>query len=82
MTNRIMSTGVLALIGLAAATAGAQSFRVQCPTSTITHPTAANNNAEPAYTGPTTSSLGAQGFQVPASANCEWSDQVHADLWW
>jgi FtsP/CotA-like multicopper oxidase with cupredoxin domain len=30
----------------------AQSFRVQCPTSTITHPNAANNNAEPAYSGP------------------------------
>ncbi|MBV8741703.1 MAG: multicopper oxidase domain-containing protein [Sinobacteraceae bacterium] len=33
--------------------AAAQSFRVQCPTSTLTHPNAANNNAEPAYTGPT-----------------------------
>ena len=32
--------------------AGAQSFRVQCPTATITHPNAANNNSEPAYTGP------------------------------
>ena len=31
--------------------AQAQSFRVQCPTSTITHPTAANNNSEPAYNG-------------------------------
>jgi FtsP/CotA-like multicopper oxidase with cupredoxin domain len=30
--------------------ASAQSFRVQCPTTTITHPTAAN--LEPAYTGP------------------------------
>src|SRR6202007_1938622 len=30
-----------------------QSFRVQCPTSTITHPNAAQNNSEPAYTGPT-----------------------------
>ena len=40
----------LALITLPAA---AQSFRVQCPTSTITHPTAANNNSEPAYVGPT-----------------------------
>src|SRR5438552_17714372 len=33
--------------------ANAQSFRVQCPTSTITHPNAANNNSEPAYTAPT-----------------------------
>src|SRR6266853_5582188 len=41
------------LLALMALPAGAQSFRVQCPTSTITHPTAANNNAEPAYTAPT-----------------------------
>ena len=33
--------------------AKAQSFRVQCPTSTITHPIAAKNNSEPAYNGPT-----------------------------
>ena len=33
--------------------AAAQSFRVQCPTSTITHPVAANNNTEPSYDGPT-----------------------------
>jgi hypothetical protein len=31
----------------------AQSFRVQCPTSTITHPNATNNNSEPTYTAPT-----------------------------
>src|SRR5437660_327882 len=41
------------LVYLATAVASAQSFRVQCPTSTLTHPTAANNNAEPAYVGPT-----------------------------
>src|SRR5436853_412192 len=41
------------LVCLATAVASAQSFRVQCPTSTLTHPTAANNNAEPAYVGPT-----------------------------
>jgi hypothetical protein len=46
-----LPTILLALLSLPAA---AQSFRVQCPTSTITHPTAANNNAEPLYTGPTT----------------------------
>ncbi|TLZ30247.1 MAG: multicopper oxidase family protein [Gammaproteobacteria bacterium] len=39
---------MLVLITLPAA---AQSFRVQCPTKTITHPTAANS--EPAYVGPT-----------------------------
>ena len=46
--------GVIALLLAVAAPVGAQSFRVQCPTSTITHPVAANNNAEPAYVGPTT----------------------------
>jgi hypothetical protein len=40
------------LLGFATVTVSAQSFRVQCPTSTITHPVAANNNSEPAYTGP------------------------------
>jgi FtsP/CotA-like multicopper oxidase with cupredoxin domain len=40
---------------LSAFSVGAQSFRVQCPTSTITHPSNLTNvNAEPAYTGPTT----------------------------
>ncbi len=41
------------LVCLVPAVASAQSFRVQCPTSTLTHPTAANNNSEPAYAGPT-----------------------------
>jgi hypothetical protein len=40
------------LLGFATVTVSAQSFRVQCPTSTITHPNAANNNSEPVYTGP------------------------------
>jgi FtsP/CotA-like multicopper oxidase with cupredoxin domain len=54
----------LLLISLATGVASAQSFRVQCPTSTITHPSA-DNNTEPAYNGPTTFSLGANGYQVP-----------------
>ncbi len=41
------------LLCLSVSLANAQSFRVQCPTSTITHPVAANNNSEPAYTAPT-----------------------------
>jgi hypothetical protein len=42
------------LLCLAPLTASAQSFRVQCPTSTtFTHPVAANNNSEPAYTSAT-----------------------------
>jgi hypothetical protein len=46
----MLAAGTAAL--LSALPAAAQSFRVQCPSSTITHP-AANNNAEPVYTGPT-----------------------------
>ena len=52
------------LVAFATVAASAQSFRVQCPTSTITHPlTGTNcatnptgpgcNNTEPAYNGPT-----------------------------
>jgi len=44
----------LGLLGVCATPAMGQSFRVQCPTSTITHPSSLTNvNAEPAYTGPT-----------------------------
>src|SRR6266850_5985392 len=57
-----LPTILLALLSLPA---GAQSFRVQCPTSTITHPTAANNNAEPAYVGSTALALGANGYLAP-----------------
>src|SRR6266481_2507220 len=55
MASRILGTirRLLPLIFVAALPAAAQSFRVQCPASTITHPSA-NNNAEPAYTGATT----------------------------
>jgi hypothetical protein len=44
------------LLALLALPARAQSFRVQCPTTTITHPDPGNkglNNSEPGYTGPT-----------------------------
>jgi FtsP/CotA-like multicopper oxidase with cupredoxin domain len=54
----------------------AQSFRVQCPTSTITHPVAAKNNSEPLYNGPAQlvcsvtngcgGSAGNVGYLVPA----------------
>jgi len=56
------------LCGLTPLVASAQSFRVQCPTSTITHPNAANNNSEPAYTGPTYTGL--SGYpSAPANVN-------------
>ena len=51
---------------LSALPAAAQSFRVQCPTNTITHPSSLTNvNAEPNYTGPTTWTTGAGGYLVP-----------------
>jgi FtsP/CotA-like multicopper oxidase with cupredoxin domain len=49
----------------------AQSFRVQCPASTITHPDATNsgvNNVEPPYTGPTKLVAGPGGYLVPQAA--------------
>ena len=70
------------LVCLATVAANAQSFRVQCPTSTITHPfhaasgvscstnpsAAGCNNIEPAYSGPTTFTVGGSGFSVPNAA--------------
>jgi len=61
---RVLPIFLLTLVSLQA---GAQSFRVQCPTSTITHPSAANNNSEPAYIGPTTFALGPQGYATPSA---------------
>lgn len=44
-----------------------QSFRVQCPANTITHPVAANNNSEPSYSGPTQFTPNAQGYGTPSA---------------
>ena len=55
------------LIGGVALPATAQSFRVQCPAMTITHPIAGNNNSEPFYIGPTTLSAGANGYLAPTA---------------
>jgi hypothetical protein len=57
---------LLVLIFVAAMPAAAQSFRVQCPTSTITHPTAANT--EPPYVGPTYTGTNGYGT-TPAHVN-------------
>ncbi|HWI69170.1 MAG TPA: multicopper oxidase domain-containing protein [Nitrospiraceae bacterium] len=59
----------LVLVVMMAVAASAQSFQVQCPTSTITHPNAANNNSEPDYTGPTTFAPGAKGYLEPSNVN-------------
>ncbi|HEY0745099.1 MAG TPA: multicopper oxidase domain-containing protein [Steroidobacteraceae bacterium] len=56
---------LLTLLGLPA---GAQSFRVQCPYSTVTHPDPNDkgiNDTEPSYTAPTMLVKNAQGFMVP-----------------
>src|SRR5437660_12452228 len=56
------------LLVLLALPVGAQSFRVQCPTSTITHPsTLHDNNSEPAYVGPTTLVAGPNGYLTPSA---------------
>jgi len=68
MSSRSVSTLVLAIMGAAALSATAQSFRVQCPASTITHPDPGNagvNSKEPAYVGPTTLTLGQGGYLAP-----------------
>jgi FtsP/CotA-like multicopper oxidase with cupredoxin domain len=53
---------------VAALPATSQSFRVQCPTSTVTHPsTLTNVNAEPAYTGPTTLVTQPNGYLGPSA---------------
>ena len=44
----------IVLVCLVAVGASAQSFRVQCPTSTVTHPgNLTDVNSEPPYNGPT-----------------------------
>jgi hypothetical protein len=77
MASRKLGTTVilLVLIFVAAMPAAAQSFRVQCPTSTITHPVKdtthpdfpLDNNSEPTYTGPTVFTTGANGYLTPSS---------------
>jgi hypothetical protein len=62
------------LVCLATAAANAQSFRVQCPTSTITHPASnpnsptGDNNSEPTYVGPTYTGTNGYGT-TPANVN-------------
>src|SRR3954464_4540681 len=70
MANRNISRMCLlvALMCVASLTASAQSFQVQCPTTTVTHPaTLHDNNSEPTYTGPTNLAISAQGFFAPTA---------------
>jgi len=67
----------LGLLSAFALPAMAQSFRVQCPTNTITHPSNLTDvNSEPAYTGPSylgTSTDFTQGFtgKVNGAIKCQ-----------
>ena len=70
MVNRRISgiCFVIALMSFASLTASAQSFQVQCPTSTVTHPsTLHDNNSEPIYAGPTNLAPNSQGFLAPTA---------------
>jgi FtsP/CotA-like multicopper oxidase with cupredoxin domain len=74
MSRKSLGTFLFAsvLINGAALSATAQSFRVQCPTSTITHPDPNNtgiNNSEPAYTAPTTLGPSTTGNYLIPTAN-------------
>jgi len=72
MASRNVGTAlfVVVLIFVAVLPATAQSFRVQCPTSTITHPDPGNtgiNSTVVPYNGPTTLTLGPNGYLVPTA---------------
>src|SRR6267378_801048 len=61
---------LMLLVCFVPAVARAQSFRVQCPTSTITHPDPTNsgvNNSEPAYNGPTQFTTNREGYVTPTA---------------
>src|ERR1700704_6249339 len=58
----------LGLLSAFAVPAMAQSFRVQCPTSTVTHPNPVNNNSEPTYVGATYTGTNGYGT-TPAHVN-------------
>jgi hypothetical protein len=71
-SRKVGNAGLLVvLVSVAALPVTAQSFRVQCPTSTVTHPDPNNtgvNNSEPAYTGPTVLSAPSPStYQAPVS---------------
>jgi len=54
----LLSRGLPALLVLVALPAAAQTFMVQCPTSTLLHPNAPTSaSGEPPYTGPTTATV-------------------------
>jgi len=67
--SRTRASIALAVLSLCALPAMAQSFRVQCPTSTITHPdptnSGVNSTDRPPYNGPTQ-------FTRPTTGTAQW----------
>src|SRR5215469_369222 len=67
--SRTRASIALAVLSLCALPAMAQSFRVQCPSSTITHPDPTNSNVNsidrPPYNGPTQ-------FTRPTTGTAQW----------
>ncbi len=84
MTNRNVRATFSVLVFMAIATAipaVSQSFRVQCPTSTITHPDPGGtgvNNAEPLYNGPTQFNKPALG--VPSGTSGDFATPVTSTI--
>ena len=66
-SRQLFSLGLPMVLALIALPAGAQSFRVQCPTSTITHPDPMTTSAEPAYVAPTTTTCSVAGGCIPTN---------------
>jgi FtsP/CotA-like multicopper oxidase with cupredoxin domain len=59
---------LMAVLCMVTGALNAQSFQIQCPPRTITHPNPLNNNSEPRYVGPTYT--GANGYpSAPANVN-------------
>ncbi len=81
-THRFALGTLPALVLLAmGGNAAAQSFHVTCPGNTITHPAALNdNNAEPAYTGPTTFVSTVAGETSPVSGYLVPSGKVNGAI--
>jgi Multicopper oxidase len=72
MLNRLQVCRVFAALILVFVSlpAGAQSFMVQCPSSTVLHPNAPMSaQGEPAYTGPTALSVNANGVPLTYISN-------------
>jgi Multicopper oxidase len=70
LRKHFLTRAVPALLLLAALPAGAQNFMVQCPTSTLLHPSAPTSvSGEPTYTGPQALNTTANGVSLTYISN-------------